>query len=68
MTGDAGACHVHFGLSVVCSDGDWFVRRGAIWPWPYLDSWRAGEDAEPLTEIEQWRSANGCPDHPLVEP
>jgi len=67
-TGDASACHVHFGLSPVCGDGDWFVRRGTIWPWPYLDSWRAGGNAEPRPEIDQWLAANGCPDAPAVEP
>jgi len=67
-TGDAGACHVHFGLSPRCADGDWFVRRGVIWPWPYLDSWRAGGDAQPRPEIDEWLAANGCPDAPTVEP
>jgi murein DD-endopeptidase MepM/ murein hydrolase activator NlpD len=67
-TGDAGACHVHFGLSPVCSDGDWFVRRGMVWPWPYLDSWRAGGDADPAPEIAQLVATSGCPDHPLAEP
>ncbi len=67
-TGDAGACHVHFGLSPVCADGDWFVRRGVIWPWSYLDSWRSGGDADPGPEIAQWRLEHGCPDAPSVEP
>jgi peptidoglycan LD-endopeptidase LytH len=67
-TGDAGACHVHFGLSPVCAAGDWFVRRGVIWPWPYLDSWRSGGDHSPAVEVQQWLAANGCPDHALVEP
>ena len=67
-TGDAGACHVHFGLSPVCADGDWFVRRGVIWPWSYLDSWRSGGDALPLPEIQQWLATDGCPDRPAVEP
>lgn len=67
-TGDASACHVHFGLSPVCGAGDWFVRRGVIWPWPYLDSWRDGGNAEPLPEIDQWLAANGCPDAATVEP
>ena len=67
-TGDASACHVHFGLSPVCGDVDWFVRRGVIWPWPYLDSWRAGGNAEPAPEIQQWLAGTGCPDSPTVEP
>jgi murein DD-endopeptidase MepM/ murein hydrolase activator NlpD len=67
-TGDASACHVHFGLSPVCAAEDWFVRRGVIWPWPYLDSWRAGGNAEPAPEIQQWLASTGCPDAPTVEP
>jgi len=67
-TGDASACHVHFGLSPVCAPGDWFVRRGVIWPWPYLDSWRKGGNAAPGPEIQRWLATDGCPDHPLVEP
>ena len=40
-TGHAGACHLHFGISPVCAGtGDWWIRRGVVWPWPYLDTWR----------------------------
>ncbi len=68
-SGDAGACHVHFGLSPMCAKNDWFIRRGAIWPWPYLDSWRGGANAEPAPEIQQWLSdKGGCPLAPVVEP
>ena len=68
-TGDAGACHVHFGLSPMCSKNDWFIRRGVIWPWPYLDSWRSGGNAEPAPEIQQWLTDHGgCPTAPTVEP
>jgi murein DD-endopeptidase MepM/ murein hydrolase activator NlpD len=67
-TGDAGACHVHFGLSPACGAGDWYVRRGVIWPWPYLDSWRGDGNADPSLEIQQWLATNGCPDQPFVEP
>ncbi len=68
QTGDAGVCHVHFGLSKVCADGDWFVRRGVIWPWPYLDSWRGGGNADPAPEVNRWAKQPGCPDTPSVEP
>jgi murein DD-endopeptidase MepM/ murein hydrolase activator NlpD len=67
-TGDASACHVHFGLSAACArTGDWWNRRGMIWPWKYLDSWRSGGNLEPGPEVQQWQATNGCPDHPLVE-
>jgi len=68
-TGDASACHLHFGLSPICrSTGDWWIQRGTIWPWPYLDSWRNGGDKSPVAEIAAWLKKNGCPSHPLVDP
>jgi peptidoglycan LD-endopeptidase LytH len=68
-TGDAGACHVHFGLSPPCAKtGDWFNRRGVIWPWPYLDSWRAGTPRSPFNEIVAWQNQHGCPTKPLNYP
>lgn len=68
-TGDASACHVHFGLSPACArTGDWWNRRGTIWPWKYLDSWRSGGNLSPVPEIQQWEAANGCPEQPRVEP
>lgn len=53
-SGDAGACHVHFGLSPNCPTQEWAVRRGAIWPWTYLDAWRAGQNIGPSAEITTW--------------
>jgi murein DD-endopeptidase MepM/ murein hydrolase activator NlpD len=68
-TGDASACHVHFGLSPACAKtGDWWVRRGVIWPWSYLDAWKAGIAKSPLNEIVSWQSKNGCPTKPTVNP
>lgn len=57
-TGDASACHLHFGLSLPCPGLEWSVRRGVIWPWRYLDAWRAGTDLGPLAELQQWSSAH----------
>jgi peptidoglycan LD-endopeptidase LytH len=59
-TGDAGVCHVHFGISAPCSGLEWSVRRGVIWPWPYLDKWRAGDEMNPVLEIYAW--STGHPD------
>ena len=55
-TGRAGACHVHFGLSLDCPDSpdDWWVRRGVIWPDEYLESWRNGENLSPLPALQEW--------------
>jgi murein DD-endopeptidase MepM/ murein hydrolase activator NlpD len=66
-TGDASACHEHFGLWPVCArTGDWYNRRGLIWPWPYLDSWRAGTGRSPVNEIAAWQNSHGCPTKPLA--
>jgi hypothetical protein len=57
-------CHLHFGISPPCGVGDWDVRRGVIWPAPYLDRWRGGDGAaSPAAEVAAWRAANGdrCP-------
>jgi murein DD-endopeptidase MepM/ murein hydrolase activator NlpD len=68
-TGDAGACHLHFGLSPVCAGtGDWWNQRGVIWPWRYLDSWRKGGDKSPVAEITSWQHQHGCPTKPTVDP
>ena len=52
-------CHVHYGLSPPRGPGDTLVRRGVIWPWPYLDAWRDGRlDHSPRAEIDAWAAAN----------
>jgi murein DD-endopeptidase MepM/ murein hydrolase activator NlpD len=65
-TGNAsGVCHLHFGLSPVCAGtGDWWVRRGVIYPWRYLDSWRAGGNLSPVDEVTAWQRDHGCPSAP----
>ena len=51
-TGNASVCHLHFGISPPCArTGDWWIRRGVIWPWPYLDAWRVGAVRSPATEV-----------------
>lgn len=68
-SGDAGACHVHFGLSPVCAKtGDWWIRRGVIWPWSYLDAWRAGASKSPRDVVAIWQTKHGCPSKPLIDP
>jgi murein DD-endopeptidase MepM/ murein hydrolase activator NlpD len=53
-SGDASACHVHFGISPPCPGKEWGVRRGVIWPQPYLDAWRHGQNATPKVEVSAW--------------
>ena len=60
--GDSGrtsACHLHFGLSPVCTTPEWWVRRGVIWPARYLRDWRDGVNTSPVPEIDAWSA-----DHP----
>jgi peptidoglycan LD-endopeptidase LytH len=47
-------CHAHFGISPPLGPGDWEVRRGVIWPWPYLDAWREGRHSSPAGEVVAW--------------
>jgi len=64
-SGDASVCHLHFGISPPClGAGDWWTRRGVVWPWPYLDAWQAGRQLSPVAEVAAWRTAPGCPTAP----
>ena len=58
-TGRASACHLHFALSPPCPTPEWWVRRGVVWPYPYLDDWRAGGQRSPVAEVAAWVA-----DHP----
>lgn len=54
--GDSGdakgtAPHVHFGISWPTPPDIWWVRRGQIFPWPYLDKWKAGLNAYPAKAV-----------------
>ncbi|MCX6430229.1 MAG: M23 family metallopeptidase [Actinobacteria bacterium] len=53
-SGDAKgtAPHVHYGISWPTSSGIWWVRRGELYPWRYLDAWRAGKDTSPAKAVE----------------
>ncbi|HEX3611326.1 MAG TPA: M23 family metallopeptidase [Sporichthyaceae bacterium] len=52
-SGDArgGSSHLHFGISWPTVPGRWWVRRGEVYPWPYLDAWRAHRDRSPATAV-----------------
>ena len=68
-TGDASACHLHFGISPPCArTGDWWTQRGTIFPWPYLDAWRKGTAKSPVAAVAAWKAKHGCPKKPLVDP
>jgi murein DD-endopeptidase MepM/ murein hydrolase activator NlpD len=68
-TGDASACHLHFGISPVCAKtADWWIRRGVVWPWSFLDAWRKGQNKSAFTTVAAWQKQHGCPTKPLVDP
>jgi murein DD-endopeptidase MepM/ murein hydrolase activator NlpD len=55
-TGDSGDArgkspHLHFGISWPTGPGIWWVRRGEIYPWPYLDAWREGVAKSPAAAV-----------------
>ena len=52
-SGDARgtASHVHYGISWPTSHGIWWVRRGEIFPWKYLDAWKVGKDLSPAKSV-----------------
>ena len=56
-TGDSGdargtAPHVHFGISWPTANNIWWVRRGEVAPWRYLDQWKIGKDKSPINEVK----------------
>ena len=54
-SGDAKgtAPHLHFGISWTTPKGIWWVRRGELYPWKYLDAWKAGKDLSPATSVAE---------------
>jgi len=68
-SGDASACHLHFGISPPCAKGsDWWIQRGTIYPWPYLDAWRKGTNKSAVAAVAAWKAKHGCPKQPQVDP
>lgn len=64
-TGDTTVCHLHFGISPPCRGvGDWWIRRGEVWPASFLDAWRAGFARSPKDAVAAWYRAHGCPAAP----
>jgi murein DD-endopeptidase MepM/ murein hydrolase activator NlpD len=53
QSGDArrSTPHVHYGISWPTRPGIWWVRRGMVYPWPYLDAWDAGKAAYPAGAV-----------------
>jgi len=51
--------HIHFGISWPTPTDTWWVRRGMVWPWKYLDAWKAGKDPSPAKEVDAQRLKSG---------
>ena len=47
------APHLHFGISwpTPMNPDTWWVRRGQVLPWKYLDAWKNGKDLSPVKEV-----------------
>ena len=45
------APHLHFGISWPTPPDTWWVRRGEVLPWKYLDAWKKGRDLSPVKEV-----------------
>lgn len=61
-TGDAKGTspHVHFGISWPTAEPDiWWVRRGMVFPWRYLDKWKDGKDRSPASEVKALLEKSG---------
>ena len=53
QSGDARgtAAHVHFGISWPTRAAIWWVRRGELSPWKYLNAWKVGKDLSPAQSV-----------------
>ncbi|MBE1486377.1 M23 family metallopeptidase [Plantactinospora soyae] len=65
-TGNANnVCHLHFGISPPCKKtADWWIRRGVVWPAPFLDGWRKKRNTSPVAKVRDWHADRGCPKAP----
>lgn len=57
------APHLHFGISWPTSTQTqpniWWVRRGVVLPYKYLDAWKAGKDLSPAKAVAAALLKNG---------
>lgn len=60
-SGDARgvATHLHYGISWPTAPGAWWIRRGELYPWRYLDAWRKGIAASPATAVAKLHAKLG---------
>lgn len=53
------APHLHFGISWPTPVDIWWVRRGEVLPWKYLDAWKKGKDLSPVKEVLARKAKRG---------
>jgi murein DD-endopeptidase MepM/ murein hydrolase activator NlpD len=53
------APHLHFGISWPTEKGIWWVRRGVLYPWKFLDAWKVGKDLSPANSIKSVKIKQG---------
>jgi murein DD-endopeptidase MepM/ murein hydrolase activator NlpD len=55
------APHLHFGISwpTPSQPNVWWVRRGVVLPWKYLDAWKSGKDLAPVKAVAAALAKNG---------
>ena len=53
--------HLHFGISwpTPSQPNVWWVRRGVVLPWKYLDAWKSGKDLSPAKAVAAALTKNG---------
>lgn len=56
--------HLHFGISWPTRPDVWWVRRGTVEPWPFLDSWRVGGNRSPIAAVRAARDEAGTDEPP----
>jgi murein DD-endopeptidase MepM/ murein hydrolase activator NlpD len=53
------APHLHFGISWPTPADIWWVRRGEVLPWKYLDAWKSGKSLSPVKEVAARKAKRG---------
>ena len=58
------APHLHFGISWPTAADIWWVRRGALSPYEYLNAWKSGKDLDPTAKLMQVKYYGKTPPQP----
>ena len=58
------APHLHFGISWPTEPNIWWVRRGVLTPYEYLNAWKAGKDLDPTAKLVKLKNYGKVPAEP----